>query len=192
MTDMDLGSVLAAAIAEPRPAISAPKEVPTGNSPVDQALAGYVMAVNLVIGAAELDCDLNWRYRQDIYTAEVARLQAEVGTADPAVIDTLKSTMARTVLTDRHCTNVKEIARTSYERVIALMPSLHADLCQLDAAPTALRGSGSNRTEILMRVATAVEQINAQSQRLIDQHCPGATVAEFPAARNLDTTVPTS
>ncbi len=188
MIDLDLASLLAAAIAEPRPQISARKEVPTGSSPVDQALAGYFMATNLVIEAAELDCDLNWRHRQSIYAAEIARLQAEGGTADPAVIDSLKTAMEHCVLSERHCTNVKEIARASNERVVEIMAALHADLPQLNAAPTHLREAGTQ--EIFKRLAVAVDQINAQTQRLIDQHCPGATVAEFLAARNLDTTVP--
>jgi hypothetical protein len=140
----------------------------------------------------ELDCDLNWRHRQGIYAAEIARLQAEGGTADPAVIGRLKTAMDQAVLSDRYCTNVKGIARTSYERVVEIMATLRADLPQLDAAPTALREAGTNGAEAIKRVAAAVEQINAQTQRLIDQHCPGASVAEFLAARNLDTTVPAS
>ncbi|BBY06741.1 hypothetical protein [Mycobacterium noviomagense] len=190
MTDMDLGALLAAAAADPRPATSTPDDVPGGDSPVDQAVAGYVMAVNLVMSTAEADQDLAWRWRRKIYAKEIARLQAEGGTVDPVVIDTLNRENARAELNDRYYADLKKIAQAGYERIFEIIAPLTEHLALLTAAPTRLREAGISRTELLMRVASAVDEINAQTQRLIDQHCPGATVADFLAARRVDTTVP--
>jgi hypothetical protein len=141
MTDIDLGSLLAAAAADLRPATFVRREIPAGDSPAEQAAAGYVMAVNLVSRAAEMDCEDAWRDRQKIYAAEIARLHTAGGTADPAAA---------------LCTDLRHLPRI----------------------------------EVLKRVSTAVEEINALTQRLIDVDRPGGTVHEFLAARHLDTTVP--
>jgi hypothetical protein len=190
MIDFDLASLRAAAAADPRPATSAPDQIPAGTSPADQAVAGYVMAVNLVTQAAELDCDADWRRRQRIYAAEIARLQTEGGTADPAVIEKLNAERARATLNARYCAQLHTIAQAGYERIFELMGLLRADLTHLAEAPTTLRHAGISRTEILEHMAAAVDEINALTQRLIDEYRPGDSVYEFLSARTLDTTVP--
>jgi hypothetical protein len=131
MSDFDLASLQVAAATDPRPSASAPDEIPTGTSPADQAVAGYAMAVNLVTRAAELDCDADWCRRQRIYAAETARLQTEGGTADPAVIDQLKTERVRATLNARYCAELHTIAQAGYERIFELMDPLRADLTQL-------------------------------------------------------------
>ncbi|MBV8182961.1 MAG: hypothetical protein JO045_30070 [Mycobacterium sp.] len=175
MNTFDLGSMQDAAAADPRPKPSTPDGIPTGTSPVDQAVAGYAMAVNLVTRAAELDCDADWRRRQRIYAAEIARLQTEGGTVDPAVIDKLNTESVRATLNTRYCAELNTIAQAGYERIFELMSPGQA---------------GANRTEILERMAATVDEINALTQRLIDQFRPGSSVYEFLSARTLDTTVP--
>jgi hypothetical protein len=176
MSDLDLASLQATMAADPRPSTSAPDEIPTGTSPADQAVAGYAMAVNLVTRAAELDCDADWRRRQRIYAAEIARLQTEGGTADPAVIDKLNTEWVRATLNARYCAELNTIVQAGYERIFELMGPL--------------RRSGTSRTAILERMAEAVDEINALTQRLIDEYRPGDSVYEFLSARTLDTTVP--
>jgi hypothetical protein len=175
MTDFDLAGLHAALAADPRPKASTPDEIPTGTSPADQAVAGYAMAVNLVTQAAELDCDADWWRRQRIYAAEIARLQIEGGTADPAVIDKLNAEWTRATLNARYCTELHTIAQAGYERIFELM-------CP--------RQDGISRTEILEQMSATVDEINALTQRLIDEYRPGASVYEFLSARTLDTTVP--
>jgi hypothetical protein len=176
MSDLDLAGLQALATADPRPRASTPDEIPTGTSPADQAVAGYAMAVNLVTRAAELDCDADWRRRQRIYAAEIARLQTEGGTVDPATIDKLDSEWVRATLNVRYCTELNTIVQSGYERIFELMGPL--------------RVSGTSRTAILERMAAAVDEINALTQRLIDEYRPGDSVYEFLSARTLDTTVP--
>jgi len=175
MTDFDLAGLQAAAAADRRPKASVPDEIPTGSSPADQAVAGYAMAVNLVTQAAELDCDADWRRRQRIYAAEIARLQIDGGTADPAVVDELNTEWVRATLNARYCTELQTIAQAGYERIFELMGP---------------RQDGISRTEILEQMAATVDEINALTQRLIDEYRPGASVYEFLSARTLDTTVP--
>lgn len=175
MSNFDLAGLQAAAAADPRPAASTPDEIPTGTSPADQAVAGYAMAVNLVTRAAELDCDADWRRRQRIYAAEIDRLQTEGGTADPAVIDKLETERVRAALNTRYCAELHAIAQAGYERIFELM------------GPGQV---GTTRTEILERMAATVDEINALTQRLIDEYRPGDSVYEFLSARTLDTTVP--
>jgi hypothetical protein len=175
MTDFDLVSLQAAAAVDLRPTASAPDEIPTGTSPADQAVAGYAMAVNLVTRAAELDCDADWRRRQRIYAAEIARLQTEGGTADAAMIDKLNAERDRATLNARYCAELHAIAQAGYERIFELM-----DPGQV----------GTSRTEILERMSATVDEINALTQRLIDEYRPGDSVYEFLSARTLDTTVP--
>jgi hypothetical protein len=175
MTDFDLAGLRAAAAADPRPKASIADEIPTGTSPADQAVAGYAMAVNLVTQAVELDCDADWRRRQRIYAAEIARLQIEGGTADPAVIDELDAEWVRATLNARYCAELHTIAQAGYQRIFELMGP---------------RQTGTTRTEILERMAVTVDEINALTQRLIDEYRPGNSVYEFLSARTLDTTVP--
>jgi hypothetical protein len=175
MTDFDLAGLRAAAAADPRPKASIADEIPTGTSPADQAVAGYAMAVNLVTQAVELDCDADWRRRQRIYAAEIARLQIEGGTADPAVIDELDAEWVRATLNARYCAELHTIAQAGYQRIFELMGP---------------RQTGTTRTEILERMAATVDEINALTQRLIDEYRPGNSVYEFLSARTLDTTVP--
>jgi hypothetical protein len=175
MTDFDLASFQAAAAADSPRKASVPDEIPTGTSPADQAVAGYAMAVNLVTQAAELDCDADWRRRQRIYAAEMARLQIEGGTADPAVIGKLNAESAQATLNARYCEELHSIAQSGYERIFELMG----------------RGKdGVSRTQILEQMAATVDEINALTQRLIDEYRPGDSVYEFLSARTLDTTVP--
>ncbi len=176
MSDLDLAGLQAAMAADPRPRASAPDEIPTGTSPADQAVAGYAMAVNLVTRAAELDCDADWRRRQRIYAAEIARLQTEGGTVDRAAIDKLDSEWVRATLNARYCAELNTIVQAGYERIFELMGPL--------------RGSGTSRAALLERMAAAVDEINALTQRLIDEYRPGDSVYEFLSARTLDTTVP--
>ncbi|GAB7145146.1 hypothetical protein [Mycobacterium riyadhense] len=190
MTDIDLESLRAAAAADPRPSTSTREEIPPGCSPVDQAVAGYVMAVNLVIWDAEYDCEVSWECRQKIYIAEIARLETEGGPADPEIIDNLNLEMARADLNARYCTDMKKLAQEGYERIFELMVPLRADLRLLAAGSAALSEASTTRTEVLKRVAFGVDEINAQTQRLVEVYRPGADVQEFLAARNLDTTVP--
>ena len=175
MSDIDPTNLQATAKADLRPKMEIPDEIPTGTSPADQAVAGYAMAVNLVTRAAELDCDADWRRRQRIYAAEIARLQTEGGTADPAVIDKLETERVRATLNTRYCAELHTIAQAGYERIFELMSPGQA---------------GINRTEILERMAATVDEINALTQRLIDEYRPGASVYDFLSARTLDTTVP--
>lgn len=175
MTDFDLAGLQAALVADLRPKGSTPDEIPTGASPTDQAVAGYVMAVNLVTRAAELDCDADWRRRQRIYAAEIARLETEGGTADPAVIEKLDTERVRATLNARYCADLYAIAQAGYERIFELR-----DPSQ----------KGATRTEIFERMAATVDEINALTQRLIDEYRPGASVYDFLSARTLDTTVP--
>ncbi len=67
---------------------------------------------------------------------------------------------------------------------------LRAELAHLGEAPTTLRQAGISRTEILERMAATVDEINALTQRLIDEYRPGDSVYEFLSGRTLDTTVP--
>ena len=175
MSDFDLASLQATAAADARPKASILDEIPTGTSPADQAVAGYAMAVNLVTRAAELDGDADWRRRQRIYAAEIARLQTEGGTADPAVIDKLDAERVRAILNSRYCAQLHTIAQAGYERIFELMDP---------------RQAGTTRIEMLERMAATVEEINALTQRLIDEYRPGASVHEFLSARTLNTTVP--
>jgi hypothetical protein len=175
MTDFDLASLQAAAQADARPKASIPDEIPTGTSPADQAVAGYAMAVNLVTRAAELDCDADWRRRQRIYAAEIARLQTEGGTVDPAVLDKLDTEWVRATLNARYCEELNTIAQAGYERIFALM------------GPPDV---GTTRTEVLDQMSATVDEINALTQRLLDEYRPGASVYDFLSARTLDTTVP--
>jgi hypothetical protein len=175
MSDFDLAAMQDAATADPRPTPSTPDGIPTGTSPADQAIAGYAMAVNLVTQAVELDCDADWRRRQRIYAAEIARLQTDGGTAHPAVIDQLETEWVRATLNIRYREELHTIAQAGYERIFDI---------------TTQSQTGSSRTEILDRMATTVDEINALTQRLIDQYRPGASVYDFLSARTLDTTVP--
>lgn len=175
MTDFDLAGLKAAAAADPRPRASTPDEIPTGTSPADQAIAGYAMAVNLVTRAAELDCDADWRRRQRIYAAEIARLETDGGTADPAVIEQLATEQPRATLNARYCEELHTIAQAGYDRIFELMDPSR---------------KGTTRTEILERMAATVDEINALTQRLIDEIRPGTSVYDFLSARTLDTTVP--
>jgi hypothetical protein len=168
----DLASLQAAMAADKRPSASAPDETPTGTSPADQAVAGYAMAANLVTQAAELDCDADWRRRQRIYTAEIARLQTEGGTVDPAVIENLNCEQARATLNARYCAELNNIVQTGYERIFELMRPLRAE------------------TPTQPEMAAVVDEINALTQRLLDEYRPGDSVYEFLSARTLDTTVP--
>jgi hypothetical protein len=177
MTDFDLAGLQAAAAADPRPKALTPDGIPMGTSPADQAVAGYAMAVNLVTKAAELDCDAGWRRRQRIYGAEIARLQNEGGTADSAVVDTLNTERVRAALNARYCAELHTIAQAGYERIFELVGP---------------RELGTSRTEMLERMAATVDEINALTQRLIDEYRPGASVYDFLSARTLDTTVPRS
>jgi hypothetical protein len=52
------------------------------------------------------------------------------------------------------------------------------------------REVGTSRTEMLERMSATVDEINALTQRLIDEYRPGASVYDFLSARTLDTTVP--
>ena len=175
MTDYDLASLQAAANADSRPTASIPDEIPTGTSPADQAVAGYTMAVNLVTRAAELDCDADWRRRQRIYAAEIARLQTDGSTVDSAVLDKLDTERVRATLNTRYCEELHTIAQAGYERIFELMDP---------------RDAGISRTEVLERMTAIVDEINALTQRLIDEYRPGASVYDFLSARTLDTTVP--
>jgi hypothetical protein len=175
MNDFDLASMRAAAAADPRPKASIPDEIPTGTSPADQAVAGYAMAVNLVTRAAELDCDADWRRRQRIYAAEIARLESEGGTADSAVLDKLDTEWARSTLNTRYCEELHTIAQAGYERIFELIGPHEV---------------GASRTELLDRMAATVDEINALTQRLIDKYRPGASVYDFLSARTLNTNVP--
>ena len=175
MSDFDLAGSQATAAADPRPRASAPDGIPTGTSPADQAVAGYAMAVNLVSQAAELDCDAGWRRRQRIYAAEIARLESEGGTADSAVVDELNTERVRATLNARYCEELHTIAQAGYERNFEIMGP---------------HGVGASRTETLDRMATTVDEINALTQRLIDEYRPGDSVYDFLFARTLDTTVP--
>ncbi len=175
MSDFDLASLQAAAAADHRPLASKPDGIPTGTSPADQAVAGYAMAVNLVIQAAELDCDADWRRRQRIYAAEIARLQTGGGTVGSAVIDQLNTELDRATLNARYCEELHTIAQSGYERIFELMSP---------------RDRTTTRTEMLERMSATVDEINALTQRLIDEYRPGDSVYEFLSARTLDTTVP--
>jgi hypothetical protein len=175
MTDFNLAGLQAAATADRRPSASTPDEIPTGTSPADQAVAGYAMAVNLVTQAAELDCDADWRRRRRIYATEIARLQIHGGTADPAVIDKLNAEWVRATLNARYCAELHTIAQAGYERIFEIISA---------------RQDGVSRTELLERMAATVDEINALTQRLIDEYRPGDSVYEFLSARTLDTTVP--
>jgi hypothetical protein len=175
MSDFDLANMQAAAVADPRPKASIPDEIPTGTSPADQAVAGYAMAVNLVTRAAELDCDADWRRRQRIYAAEIARLQIDGGTADCAVLEELDTERVRARLNTRYCAELHATGQAGYERIFKLMDP---------------RGVGSSRTDMRERMSATVDEINALTQRLIDEYRPGASVYDFLSARTLDTTVP--
>src|SRR5262249_50307877 len=78
--------------------------------------------------------------------------------------------MSDAELSDQHCAAVKEIARVGGERVFERRPMIREHLRQRDAAPTALLQGGNSRTEVLKRLVGAVEEANAQTQRLIDKH----------------------
>jgi len=175
MSDFNLADLQAAANADTRPNASIPDEIPTGTSPADQAVAGYTMAVNLVTRAAELDCDADWRRRQRIYAAEIARLQSDGGTADPTVIDKLDAERVRATLNTRYCAELHTTAQAGYERIFELMDP---------------REVATTRIEMIERTAATVDEINAWTQRLIDEYRPGASVYDFLSARTLDTTVP--
>jgi hypothetical protein len=175
MTALTLADLQAAAAADPRPIASDPDGIPPGVSPVDQAVAGYVMAANLVTQAAQLDCDAGWRRRHRLYVAEIARLQTGGGTADPAVIDQLGAEQDRATLNARYCAELHAIVQSGYERIFDL----------LGTGQTA-----SSRPELLERMTAIVDQINGLTQRLLDEYRPGDSVYEFLSARTLDTTVP--
>jgi hypothetical protein len=175
MSDFDCADLQAAATADLRPRPSTPDEIPTGTSPTDQAVAGYVMAVNLATQAAELDCDADWRRRQRLYATEIARLQNDGGTADSAVLDQLDTERVRATLNARYREELHTIAQTGYERIFELMNP---------------RQAGTNWAHTLERMAATVDEINALTQRLIDEYSPGDSVYDFLSARTLDTTVP--
>jgi hypothetical protein len=174
MTDFDLTGLQAAAAADPRPKVSIPDEIPTGTSPSEQAVAGYTMAVNLVTRSAELDCDADWRRRQRIYATEIARLQNDGGTVDPAVLDELNTERVRATLNTRYCEELHITAQDGYERIFELIGP---------------REVAATRTEMIERTTATVDEINALTQRLIDEYRPGASVYDFLSARTLDTTV---
>jgi hypothetical protein len=168
----DLASLRAAAAADLRPKPSTLDEIPTGTSPADQAAAGYAMAANVVMQAAELDCDADWRRRQRIYAAEITRLQTEGGAVHPAVFDKLNNEAVRATLNARYCAELSNMVQAGYERIFELI--------------VPLRISNISRTAM----TEAVDRINELTQRLIDEYHPGDSVYEFLSARTLDTTVP--
>lgn len=178
MTGIDVGSLMLAAATDARPAAFVRWDVPGGDSPAEQAATGYVMAVNLVLRAAAMDCEIAWEKRQKIYAAEIARLQAADATADPEVVEQFTSEQLRGELNDRYRADLSATAQEGYGRVVELITALRSDDHRLA------------RAEVLERVGTAVDAINALTQRLFDMDRPGATVQEFLATRNLDTTVP--
>jgi hypothetical protein len=175
MSDFDLAKLKAAAAADARPRPSTPDEVLTGTLPTDQAVAGYAMAVNLVTQAAELDCDADWRRRQRLYADEIDRLQNDGGTVDSAVLDKLDTERVRATLNARYCAELHTIAQAGYEKIFELLNPLE---------------EANTRTETLEKMAATVDEINALTQRLIDEYRPGDSVYDFLSARTLDTTVP--
>jgi hypothetical protein len=173
---IDLADWQTAMAADLRPIAAVPDEIPPGTSPADQAVAGYTMAANLVIRAAELDCDADWRRRQRIYANEISRIETEGGTVDPAAINKLNAEEVRATLNARYCAELYIIVQAGYERIFGLMGPLR-DRC-------------TSRAAALRRMTAAVDEINALTQRLIDEYRPGDSVYEFLSARTLDTTVP--
>jgi hypothetical protein len=87
----------------------------------------------------------------------------------------LNTERVRATLNARYCEEPHTIAQAGYERIFELM------------GPPEV---GTSRTEILDRMATTVDEINALTQRLIDEYRPGDSVYDFLSARTLDTTVP--
>lgn len=187
---ISLGGLLAAAAADPRPPISEFDEIPNGDSPTDQALAGYTMAVNMVYAAAEADCHANYRHRQATYAAEIARLEAHGGTADPTVIETLRTQTAQATQQARQCAELSSAADLGYQRVRDLRQHL---LNALDGLrpPRAEHEAAAVRVKQHKLVSSAVDTINAMTQSWLDYLGSGITVAEFLTAQGLDTTVPT-
>lgn len=90
------------------------------------------------------------------------------------VIEKLNTDLAHAEPGDRYCATVKGIARTGGECVFARMPPIGAHLRQLDAAPTGLCRGGNSRIKVLKQPAAVVEEINAQTQCLIDKYRPEA------------------
>ncbi len=178
MTGIDVGGLIAAAASDLRPAAFVRWDVPGGDSPAEQAATGYVMAVNLIVRTAALDCESAWEKRQKIYAAEIARLHSADATADPEVVEQLNSEQLRGKLDDRYRADLISMAEEGYRRVVELTAALDNDVRHLA------------RTEVLERVGTAVDEINALTQRLFDIDRPGGTVHDFLASRNLDTIVP--
>lgn len=175
MSGFKLVDLQTAAAADLRPTASTLDEVPTGTSPVEQAVAGYIMAVNLVTQAVELDCDAGWRRRQRLYAAEIGRLQTHGGTVDPDIVDRLRTERDSAVLNARCGAEPDSTIQSGYEKIFELMGPEHAR---------------SIPTEVRERMAATIDEINALTQRLIDEYRPGDSVYEFLSARTLDTTVP--
>lgn len=186
---IDLGGLLAAAAADPKPPSSAPDDIPEGDSPADRALAGYMMAVNMVCGAAEADCHASYRHRQAMYAAEIARLETHGGTADPAVVDALRAQTAQDAQQALRCAELSATAKSGHQQVRELMQHL------LDAVhglrpPRTEREAAAVGVKERKLVSAAVDTINAMTQGWLDYQGTGTTVEEFLAAHGLDTTVP--
>src|ERR1700759_3783075 len=103
------------------------------------------------------------------------RRLCEGGTADSAVVDELNTERVRATLNARYCEELHTIAQAGYERIFELMGP---------------HDVGTSRTEILDRMSATVDEINALTQRLIDEYRPGDSVYDFLFARTLHTTVP--
>ena len=175
MTDFDLAGLQAAAAADPRPKASTPNEIPTGTSPPTKP-------------SPAMPWPSIWSPKPPSLTAMPIGVAVNASTPPrshdskskaalpiPQLIDKLNAEWVRATLNARYCAELHTIAQAGYERIFELMGP---------------RQAGTTRTEILERMAATVDEINALTQRLIDEYRPGDSVYEFLSARTLDTTVP--
>jgi hypothetical protein len=140
------------------------------------------------MSTAEPDQDLAWRWRRQVYATEIARLQAEGGTVDPAVTDTLNLEKAGAELNERYHADLKKIAQAGYERIFEIIAPLTEHLPLLTTAP---RGCGKPESAERNYSSPSLVRSTKSTRRLKSHRpdCPAATVADFLAARRVDTTV---
>jgi hypothetical protein len=179
-----------AAATDVRPPPVEPDELPRGAAPQCRAAAGYALAVNKVSDALYADNLAAWQRRQDLYAAEIARLEAEGGTTDPAFIERLGVEIEWAAMKADRFADFNTTAAEGHKRIHQLLSTLNSEMYLRAATATSLRQAAASRIGILNDVAAAVDEINQMTQRILDQHGPKTLVADFLAAHHLDTTVP--
>ncbi|MDI3313412.1 MAG: hypothetical protein QJR12_03710 [Mycobacterium sp.] len=186
----DLDWLRHAAATDERPPPMERDELPRGQAPQCRAAAGYALAVNKITDALYADNLAAWQRRHGLYAAEIARLKTQGGTIDPAFIERLHSEIEWAAMKADRFADFNTTAGQGHRRIRELLSTLNNEMWQRAAATASLRQAAADRIDILNNVAAVVDEINAMTQRVLDEYGPKTLVADFLASHNLDTTVP--